>query len=266
MKYFQHESNARNDIKIKMLQKAFGNDGYATYFKMLEIISEYATERNIDEWGFVDRFHKTDTLADECGVSPDLLKKILLKCNELDLFEQKEHRLYCAKILKRLDNYSAKVIRKYKKDGGEEKSEKNPEKQEIEAKNGVRTKSVQSTARIDLKEEKREESLLPKDKSCTHSLDPCDEYCTWDIGNELDTHKNNVDEIKDELIAYLKAGNKKKYKIFHDTLIAWVRRGLKSGDISHMEEIEKMDMEGEHPDYKKKQREIAKILVQKGVL
>lgn len=40
MKWFQHQSNASDDIKIKRIEKEFGVQGYAFYFKLLEIIAK----------------------------------------------------------------------------------------------------------------------------------------------------------------------------------------------------------------------------------
>lgn len=252
MKWFQHESNARNDIKLKMLQKAFGNDGYAVYFKMLEIIAEYANEKNLNEWGFVDRFHDTQTLAEECNINAERLADILKKCNELDLFEKKNHRLYCDKILKRLDNYAQQVRRKAKNSGDTTPEE--PDKKPL------RSDYEETSPR---REEKREEEN--KQKKCLSSLFPCDDYCTWQIGTDLSTHKYNVDDTAKKLKAYIKE-HPKKYKHFHQTLVSWVGTNLDKGILSHLSDTEAMDMTIRHPDKIKERNELAREMVQKGVL
>lgn len=252
MKWFQHESNARNDIKLKMLQKAFGNDGYAIYFKMLEIIAEYANEKNLNEWGFVDRFHDTKTLAEECNIDADRLASILKKCNELDLFEKKNHRLYCEKILKRLDNYAQQVRRKAKNSGNPV-----PEKEE---KKELRSDYEETSPR---REEKRESRTAEKD--CHNTLTPCDDYCTWQIGIDMDTHKHNVDDVKKKLERYIKQ-HPKKYKVFHDTLVTWVQGDLDKGDILPMTDMEALDMPLEHPDKVKQRLESARINAGKGAM
>lgn len=112
MKWFQHDCSARNDLRIKMLKKKHGAVGYAVYFQLLEIIGEQVNEDNLSDWGYVDKLHTIDTLAEECGVAPDDLRAILKTCNDIELFEKKEGRLYCEKILKRLDTYAIQIKRK----------------------------------------------------------------------------------------------------------------------------------------------------------
>lgn len=109
MKWFKHDTNARNDLRLKLLKKRFGVEGYGTYFSLLEIIGEFASKDNVEEWGFVDKLHTTETLAEEIGIDPVKLDEIFIACNELGLFTQKEKRLYCEKILTRLDEYADKL-------------------------------------------------------------------------------------------------------------------------------------------------------------
>jgi len=114
MRWFKHDTDARNDVRIKLLKKKFGAEGYAVYFQLLEIIGEYVENDNIKEWGMVDKFHSIETLSEECGVKPENMRKILVYCNELGIFEKKDNRLYCEKITKRLDDYAGRVQRKSK--------------------------------------------------------------------------------------------------------------------------------------------------------
>ncbi len=152
MKWFKHDTNAHNDVKLKLLRRKFGAEGYGVYFMLLEIIGEYANEDNIEEWGFVDKHHSLETLADECNVAADKLKEILLFCNEVELLEKRNERLYCEKILKRLDVYAQRVLRKKSK--------------EEQSMNSVRTSDAQSSARVEKSrvEKNREEEILPTDK------------------------------------------------------------------------------------------------------
>lgn len=106
MKWFEHNTSARNDVKLKILKKKFGAEGYGVYFQLLEIIGESIDVDNPDDWGFVDRIHSVETLADEVGVTPKKLRDILKLANELDLFQKFDGRLYCHQILNRLDTYA----------------------------------------------------------------------------------------------------------------------------------------------------------------
>lgn len=112
MKWFEHDTSARNDVKLKILKKKFGAEGYGVYFQLLEIIGESIEVSNPDDWGFVDKVHSVETLADEVGVEPEKLRAILKLCNEIDLFQKYRERLYCHQILNRLDTYA----RRYAKD------------------------------------------------------------------------------------------------------------------------------------------------------
>lgn len=111
MKWFKHDTDARNDVRLKLLKKRFGAEGYGVYFQLLEVIGEFVEQNNIEEWGMVDKFHSVETLSEECSVTPAKLREILKYCNELGLFEKKNERLYCEKITKRLDNFFDRVRR-----------------------------------------------------------------------------------------------------------------------------------------------------------
>lgn len=110
MKWFKHETTARNDVKLRLLKKKYGLAGYGAYFSLLEVIGEYISSDNIDEWGFVDETHSVETLAEDIECDPKWLKKFLKDCNKLKLFEKKEHRLFCEAIIKRLSEYESKLL------------------------------------------------------------------------------------------------------------------------------------------------------------
>lgn len=111
MNWFKHDCNARNDIKIKLLKQKFGNEGYAVYFQLLEIVADFANKQNIKEWGFVDKIFTTETLANEVGVTAEKLTEIFTFCNELQLFEQKNGRLFIPKAISRFSEYAQKIKR-----------------------------------------------------------------------------------------------------------------------------------------------------------
>lgn len=109
MKWFKHDTDARNDIKIKLLKQRHGAEGYGVYFQLVEIIGDNFDTNNTKEWGFVESSHTIETLAIECGVSPDKLRTILQTCDEIGLFSQKKGKLYCKSIKKRIDEYTRKA-------------------------------------------------------------------------------------------------------------------------------------------------------------
>lgn len=120
MQWFKHDTNARNDIKIKLLKQKHGAEGYGVYFQLVEIIGENCKSENISQWGFVEAAHTVETLAIECGVSPDILRTVLKTCDEVGLFSQKKGKLYCKSIKKRLDDYARKTAKSREKVSGQE--------------------------------------------------------------------------------------------------------------------------------------------------
>lgn len=86
MDYFPHDTDARNDLKIRKLRAVFGNDGYATYFILLENIyrsKEYFIDISDAETLLI--------LSEECRLSEEKFTQIMLKCIDLDLFSRQEH-------------------------------------------------------------------------------------------------------------------------------------------------------------------------------
>lgn len=86
MEYFPHDTDARNDLKIRKLRAVFGNDGYATYFILLENIYR----NKCYELDISDAETKL-ILAEECRISEEKFTQIYLKCIDLDLFSKEEY-------------------------------------------------------------------------------------------------------------------------------------------------------------------------------
>jgi hypothetical protein len=100
MKWFQHDSNARNDIKLKRLYRKYGSEGRDLYWQVVERIAEKLenTKTFILE-------ETTDDLALEMGWEPAKVDAILNCCVDLDLFDRcpSTGKIRCLKILSRLD-------------------------------------------------------------------------------------------------------------------------------------------------------------------
>lgn len=85
MDYFPHDCDARNDLKIRKLRALYGNDGYATYFILLEnIYRQKDYELNVMDG------ETSLILAEECRVTEERFREILLKCIDLDLFDKEK--------------------------------------------------------------------------------------------------------------------------------------------------------------------------------
>lgn len=111
MKWFEHHTNDRDLPHSKIIRSKFGAEGYGIYTALLEVIGENVLEDNSNEWGQVAKIHDIESLAVECATSPDRLKEFLEFCNEKEIFEKKDGKLYTYFILDRLDNYAKRIKR-----------------------------------------------------------------------------------------------------------------------------------------------------------
>jgi hypothetical protein len=107
IKWFQHDSNASHDAKIKKLILRFGAEGYAVYFHCLELIAGDLTQTNIN----FELEHDAEIIADnlkikgtdkEAGI--DKVNRILKFLIDLKLFTIENNRIFCFKMASRLDN------------------------------------------------------------------------------------------------------------------------------------------------------------------
>jgi len=79
--YHSHDSNMRNDLKIKALRRKFKNEGYAIYNMMLEVLTD--SEYFEYEWNDFN----IEILSGDFDIEPQLLKEIIDYCvNTLSLF------------------------------------------------------------------------------------------------------------------------------------------------------------------------------------
>lgn len=82
--FFIHDANARNDRKIKALRRRHGNDGYATFFCLIEMLCQ--------EDGMqmpLSNPLDIETVAEECGVRDSAhLLNIIQCCTEIGLLDK----------------------------------------------------------------------------------------------------------------------------------------------------------------------------------
>lgn len=81
MKWFKHQTNARNDERMAKLADLSGLEGYGFYFMVLEIIAE-----NMDETSRNYAEYSVDYWAKKLGILPNKFKKLLENCIESGLF------------------------------------------------------------------------------------------------------------------------------------------------------------------------------------
>lgn len=111
MKWFKHDSNMRNELEMKLIRSKFGAEGYGIYCSLKEVVAEYVDANNLEDWGSVHPLHTIETLAKECDTTPERLKEFLEFCNEKNIFEKKDGRLFDPLINRQLDNFFDRVRR-----------------------------------------------------------------------------------------------------------------------------------------------------------
>jgi len=81
--YFPHFAGASNGKTLFILQSRFGNDGYATWFKLLELLASseghYFNYNNPSDWQF---------LLAKTGVSADILTEILTTLADVEAIDK----------------------------------------------------------------------------------------------------------------------------------------------------------------------------------
>lgn len=93
--YFSHDANARHDPRILILRARFKEAGYAWYFMTLEMMREaHDYQLKNDDYIYA-------VLGLEFGVAPDLAKRFMDSCVELDLFKSGQS-FYSESLLRRM--------------------------------------------------------------------------------------------------------------------------------------------------------------------
>jgi len=106
--YFSHDSNARNDERIAQLRVSFGNNGYAIYFMVVEVLRE-AT-------GYKFNSDAIGGLSIAISQPEELVENVLERCSELHLFENKDGYFWSESLLRRMEK-KEKYIEKQRESG-----------------------------------------------------------------------------------------------------------------------------------------------------
>ena len=107
MKWFQHDSDASQDAKVRRLIIKHGPEGYAVYFHCLELIASNIETDNIT----FELEHDANIIADNLKIkgekdisAVDKVNNIMLTILDLGLFTSDNNRIFCFKMMYRLDN------------------------------------------------------------------------------------------------------------------------------------------------------------------
>ena len=106
MQWFKHDTTATSDAKIRKLIIRYGAVGYAIYFHCLELIACDTSEANLT----FELEHDSEIIADNLKIKGtanqsaiEVVEEIMRFCIDLNLFDEKDSRVFCFKLLKRLD-------------------------------------------------------------------------------------------------------------------------------------------------------------------
>lgn len=106
MNWFKHDTDATTDAKVKKLLIRYGVTGYAIYFHCLELIAGDISETNItfqlehDSEIIADNLRIKGT-AEKSGIA--IVEEIMRYILDLGLFQERDNRIFCFKLLKRID-------------------------------------------------------------------------------------------------------------------------------------------------------------------
>lgn len=106
MQWLKHDTDATQDAKIKKLLIRHGAVGYAVYFHCLELIAAETSETNLtfelehDSEIIADNLHIKGT-AEKSGIA--IVEEIMRMIVRLGLFQESNGRIFCFKLLKRMD-------------------------------------------------------------------------------------------------------------------------------------------------------------------
>lgn len=95
IRFFSHDVDMRNDLKIRGLRRKFQNDGYAVWCYLLEVLTDTGEL-------CLDIEAMNDLLAADFDITPDRLRDIVAYCVEVGLFQREGNILYSVRHRERI--------------------------------------------------------------------------------------------------------------------------------------------------------------------
>jgi hypothetical protein len=99
LRWFKHDADARNSLKLRKVRRKYGADGYAIYWFCLEAIA-YGIEK--DNLTF-DLKEDAETIGFELNIQEKRVEEIMMYMIEIGLFESSHGTITCLKLAERLD-------------------------------------------------------------------------------------------------------------------------------------------------------------------
>lgn len=99
MKWFKHEADARNSLKLRKVRRRYGSDGYAIYWFCLEAIAYDIDKDNLT----FELKEDAETIAFELSIQESRVIEIMQYMVKIGLFESSNNIITCLKLAERLD-------------------------------------------------------------------------------------------------------------------------------------------------------------------
>jgi len=216
--YFPHYTGASNGKTLFIVQSRFGNDGYACWFKILELLGSseghYYDYSKPSDWQF---------LLAKTGVSEDILKQLLsaladLRAIDAELYQQKI--IWSQNFVDNLAScYGRRKIDFPRKPGVSANNNK------VDVNNNHSLRKQKTTNEMKVNEMKvNKESNQRKYGEFQNVLLTNEEH-QW-LKDKL---QDKTDEYIERLSGYLESTGKDKYKSHYATILNWQRRDKESG-------------------------------------
>lgn len=99
MRWFKHEADARNSLKLRKVRRKYGADGYAIYWFCLEAIAYEVDKDNLT----FELKEDAETIGFELSIQEKRVEEIMMYMIEIGLFESSRNTITCLKLAERLD-------------------------------------------------------------------------------------------------------------------------------------------------------------------
>lgn len=176
MKWFKHDSDARNSLKLRKVRRKFGADGYAIYWFCLEAIAYDVDKDNLT----FDLKEDAETIAFELSIQEKRVEEIMLYLVNVGLFENTNNTITCLKLAERLDKSmtNSPKMRAWLESNSNQKTSGDV----MTLSDSVKTCVELDKIRLD-KDKKKKKDLLPKAKK---------KFCPAEYVKELENNLINI--------------------------------------------------------------------------
>ena len=209
--YFPHYAGASDGKTMFILQSKFGNDGYAFWFKLLELIAahegHYYDYRKPTDWQF---------LLAKTGVSADIATQILETLTDVEAIDQELNGHKIIWIQKFVDNL-ADLYKRRKIDfprkpvipanNNPVSVNNNPISTDNNPQSKVKESKVNNSKVNNSKEEETTTPLTPQDSSST--LEEIIENTELTEQDALDFYEKNIGELSEDMEGEIKLAVKR---------------------------------------------------------